>query len=72
METLADPSSFAGLDEGDPRSVARWMKRMGRETGEDLGEGFDEDIDRAVDDTAEESSMAETETRKHDDIGDSD
>lgn len=59
MEALADPSSLAGLDEGDPRSVARWMKRMGRETGEDPGEGFDEDIDRAVDDTADESSLAE-------------
>ncbi len=59
MEALADPSSLAGLDEGDPRSVARWMKRLGRETGEDLGGGFDEDVNRAVDDTAEESSMAE-------------
>ena len=60
MDALADPSSFAGLDEGDPRSVARWMKRMSRETGEDLGEGIiDEDINRAVDDTAGESSMAE-------------
>ena len=58
MEALADPSSLAGLDEGDPHSVARWMKRLGRETGQDLGEGFDEDIDRAVDDTAEESSTA--------------
>jgi hypothetical protein len=59
MEALADPSSLAGLDEGDPHSVVRWMKRMGRETGEDLGGGFDEEIDHAVDDTADESSLAD-------------
>ena len=56
METLADPSSLTDLDEGDPRSVARWMKRMSQETGEDLAEGFDEDID----DTVDESSVPES------------
>jgi putative FmdB family regulatory protein len=37
MESLADPSALAGLDENDPRSVARFMKKMGREMGEDVG-----------------------------------
>lgn len=54
MDALTDPSTFGDVDERDPRSVARWMKRMSRETGEDLGE--DEDIDRAVEDSTEESS----------------
>ena len=49
LEGLADPSSLAGLDESDPRSVARWMKRMGREMGEEAGEGFDEEVERVVD-----------------------
>ncbi len=41
LEKLADPSSLAGLDERDPRSLGRWMKKMGSE----LGEGTPEDLD---------------------------
>jgi putative FmdB family regulatory protein len=48
LESLADPSSLAGLDEANPKSVARWMKKMGREMGEDAGEDFDEEVDRAM------------------------
>jgi putative FmdB family regulatory protein len=46
LDDLADPSSLAGLDENDPQSMARWMRKMGREMGEDLGPEFDEVIDR--------------------------
>ncbi|MCX6569567.1 MAG: zinc ribbon domain-containing protein [Candidatus Aminicenantes bacterium] len=49
LESLADPSSMAGLDEKDPKSVARWMKKMGREMGEEAGEDFNEEVDRAMD-----------------------
>ena len=56
MAALADPSSLAGLDENDPQSMARWMKKMGREMGEDLGEGMEEEIDRAADDTSDDAS----------------
>jgi len=49
LESLADPSSLAGLDEKDPKSVARWMKKMGREMGEETGEDFNEEVDRAMD-----------------------
>ena len=48
LENLADPSKMSGLNEDDPKSVARWMKKMGREMGEDLGEDFDESIDEAM------------------------
>jgi putative FmdB family regulatory protein len=48
MESLADPAGLSGLDEDDPASVSRWMKKMGREMGEDLGEDFEEEMDRAV------------------------
>ena len=42
MESLADPSNLGGLDENDPKSVARWMRKMGKEMGEDVaGEDFD-------------------------------
>ena len=37
LESMADPSAFAGLDENDPRSVAKFMKKMGQEMGEDFG-----------------------------------
>ncbi len=46
LESLADPSSLAGLDESDPKSLARWMRKMTREMGEDLGPEFDEMVDR--------------------------
>jgi len=48
MESLADPSKLSGLDESDPKSVARWMKKMGKEMGEDMGEDFDQSIDEAM------------------------
>lgn len=48
LESLADPAKFGDLDENDPRSLARWMKKMGRELGEDLGEDFEAEIDQAV------------------------
>ena len=48
MEALADPSNLGGLDEDDPKSVSRWMRKMGKEMGEDLGgEDFDEMLDEA-------------------------
>lgn len=45
LDDLADPGSLGDLDESDPRSVARWAKRMGREMGDDLGPEFDEAVD---------------------------
>ena len=46
LDALADPTSLAGLDESDPKSLARWMRSMGSETGENLGPEFDEVVDR--------------------------
>lgn len=48
LESLADPSKFGDLDENDPKSVARFMKRMGKELGEDVGEDFDQMVDEAM------------------------
>jgi putative FmdB family regulatory protein len=50
LESLADPSQYGDLDENDPKSVARFMKRMGQEMGEDLGD----DLDAAMDETMAE------------------
>lgn len=46
LEDLTDPSNLAGLDENDPKSIARWMRKMSNELGEDLGPEFEEVIDR--------------------------
>jgi putative FmdB family regulatory protein len=45
LEAFADAPDLADVDESDPRSIARWMRRLGREMGEDLGPEFDEAVD---------------------------
>jgi len=47
LESLADPTKFSDVDENDPQSVARFMKKMGREMGEDVGDDFDEALEEA-------------------------
>jgi putative FmdB family regulatory protein len=46
LDDMADPSMLDGLDEDDPKSIARWMRKMSAETGEDMPAEFDEVIDR--------------------------
>lgn len=57
LESLADPASFSGLDENDPGSVARWMKKMGKELGEDFG---GEDIDQMAEEAAQEVAAGDS------------
>lgn len=46
MEALADPSRMGDVDESDPKSVARMMKRMGQEMGNEFGGAeFDEAVE---------------------------
>ena len=52
IESLADPSSFSGLDENDPSSVARWVKKMGSELGDDFSDG--QDIEQMAEEAANE------------------
>ncbi len=46
MESLADPANLAGLDEQDPKSIARWMRKMSQEVGEEMPPELNEVIDR--------------------------
>ena len=46
LDSLADPAAMGDLDESDPKSMARWMKKMSSESGEDLGDEFREVVDR--------------------------
>lgn len=46
LDNLADPSQWAGLDEEDPRSLAKMMRTMGQELGEEMPPEFDEVVGR--------------------------
>jgi putative FmdB family regulatory protein len=48
LDSLADSSSYGDLDENDPGSVARFMKKMGKEFGDDLGDDFESAVDEAM------------------------
>jgi putative FmdB family regulatory protein len=60
LDALADSSSLGDLDENDPSSVARFMKKMGKEFGDDLGEDFDEAVDEAMTEAGDEGGDAGT------------
>jgi putative regulatory protein, FmdB family len=55
LESFADPSKFGDVDENDPQSMARFMKKMGQEIGEDMGD-FDEALEEAGSGMAESDS----------------
>jgi putative FmdB family regulatory protein len=48
LDALADSASLGDLDENNPASVARFMKKMGRELGDDLGDDFESAMDEAM------------------------
>ena len=56
LEAFSDPSNFGDVDENDPQSMARFMKKMGQEMGEDMGDGFDEALEEAGSGMAESDS----------------
>lgn len=61
IESMADSSGWGDIDENDPKSMARMMKKMGTEMGEDLGPEFSEVVDRleaGEDPESIESSLA--------------
>jgi putative FmdB family regulatory protein len=58
LESLMDPSMMGGLDEKDPKSLAKWMKRMGKEMGEEVS---DEEIEQVIEDAASGGEAGESE-----------
>ena len=48
LESLAEGGGLGDVDENDPASVARFMKKMGKEFGDDLGEDFESAVDEAM------------------------
>jgi putative FmdB family regulatory protein len=45
MERLLSPSRFSDLDENDPSSIERAVRKMGKELGEELGGDFEESME---------------------------
>lgn len=48
LDDLADSAELGDVDENDPASVARWMKKMGSEMGEDFGDDFEEALEEEM------------------------
>jgi putative FmdB family regulatory protein len=45
LDDLTSDAALGDVDESDPKSMARWMKKMGSELGEDVGGDLDEMMD---------------------------
>jgi putative FmdB family regulatory protein len=45
LDDLTSDAALEGVDESDPKSMARWMRKMGSELGEDAGDDFGEMVD---------------------------
>ncbi len=71
IDALSDTGMFAGLDENDPASIARWAKKLGKELGEDAGEGWDEMVDEMMEEEMDggEGENAGGKKKKADDLG---
>ena len=46
LDSLTDPSAWGDLEDDDPRTMARMMRKMGNELGEEMPPEFDEVVDR--------------------------
>jgi len=55
LERLADPAQWSGVDENDPKSVARALKKMGQEMGEDFRGEVDQMVEEAMESGAGEA-----------------
>lgn len=58
LERLADPSMWGGVDENDPQSVARLLKKLGPELGEDFPGDVDQMVEEAMESEGREKEEA--------------
>jgi putative FmdB family regulatory protein len=73
LDDMSDFSDMPDLDENDPKSLGRFMRKMSAEVGEDLGPEFDEVVGRLESGESPEEiekSMPELMGEGGDDFGD--
>jgi hypothetical protein len=58
LERLADPNLWGGVDENDPQSMAKMLKKLGPELGED----FPGEVDQMVEEAMESEAQGEGES----------
>jgi len=46
LDDMSDDAALSDVDENDPRSIARWARRMGEQLGDDVGDDFREMVDQ--------------------------
>ena len=46
FDSLTSDAALGDVDENDPKSMARWARKMGQELGEDMGDEFNEMVDQ--------------------------
>ena len=71
-DDLDDLGGMDDVDENDPRSVARWARRLRDESGEDVGPEFDQMIDRIEAGESPEDVMGDGDLGGTDDLDDED
>jgi len=71
IDAMANPSMFTGLDENDPRSIARWAKKLGKQLGDEAGEDWDEMVDQMLEEEldGDEDGDGHGPAGKPDDLG---
>jgi hypothetical protein len=57
LERLADPARFGDLDEHDPRSLARMMKKLAPALGEDYPGEVDDLVEEALESGVEDGGL---------------
>ncbi len=55
LDRLTDDAALGDVDESDPKSMARWMRKMGGELGEDLGDDFGGMVDDLEEGTTDDA-----------------
>ena len=56
LERLADPGAWSGVDENDPKSMARMLKKMGQEMGEDFPGEMEQIVEEAMESEFQEKA----------------
>jgi hypothetical protein len=68
-EALGDDRMLAGVDENDPRAVAKWAKQLGQTMGEEAGGDWNEMVDQMIDEEFDGDAPNAPKSRAGDDLG---